>query len=435
METPARLPLPPWLRVALLSLGLLLVPLAAWLLIPEPDPPRRAARAARQDLPRREAEPEDEEEIEAAAPSPVAEEPEPAAPEPDEIRGMVASGEAVVPSAMVTCKKRNGEELMAPAAGDGRFVFPLEWDGCMAVARSPSYGVSAPVELRRGADNKLDLPAQGGIAGSVTDERGLAVTKFQVDLDHAVLADGSRVPGSTQRRYDDPDGRFTLDRLGAGRWTLLVSASGRPQTKVEVAVEAGKTTDDVRVRLGRGATLLGSVVDRATRRPIGGATVSLDDGARDSAIEPVTTSPGGEFRLEGVPDGAFGVEVQHPDYLARIVSGLDAKGQRQMRTTIDLAPGGDAGGRLEMSGIGASLNADPDGRVHVTSVRQEGPAERSGMQADDIIAVIDGKSAEGMSVQECVQLLRGQAGTEVRVAVRRGDATVEMTIVRDVMVR
>lgn len=421
--------------VVLVTLGLLLVPLCAWLILPDPERPRRSAsRVTARDLPRVEAEVEDEPEEVEPPPAPR-EEPEAPPPEPDEITGMVTSGEGVVPSAMVTCTRRNGEELMAAAAGDGRFRFPLDWDGCTAVARSSSHGASAAVELRRGAENRLDLPAQGGIAGTVTDERGLPVTTFLVALDHAVLADGSRAPGAMQRKFDDAEGRFTLERMGAGRWTLLVSAAGRPQTKVEVPVEPGKVTDDVRVRLERGATLLGSVVDRVTRRPIGGATVTLDDGARESAIEPATTSPGGEFRLEGVPAGAFGVEVAHPDYLARIVSGLDARGQRQLRTTIDLAPSTDGGGRLEMSGIGASLNSDPDGRVHVTSVREDGPAEHAGMLADDVITAIDGKSAEGMSVQDCVQLLRGPAGTEVRVTVRRGDAAVDMTIVRDVLVR
>ncbi len=43
--------LPPWLRIALLSVGLLLVPAVAWLLVPAPEPPRRAANAALRDDP------------------------------------------------------------------------------------------------------------------------------------------------------------------------------------------------------------------------------------------------------------------------------------------------------------------------------------------------------------------------------------------------
>lgn len=426
--------LPPWLRVVLPLLGLLLVPLAAWLLVPEPGPPRRAAS-----LPTREAmAPEtDEDEPLDDEPPPAAPRDEPAptpSPTAEELRGMVTSGERVVPGAGVTCRRADGELFTATTEPNGQFGLPPEADGCTATARSPSYGNSEPVELRLGGENRIDLPQQGGISGVVVDERGLPLDGFLVSIEHATLADGSRASGGMQRRFSDPEGKFAVDRLGVGRWTLVVSAAGRPGTKIEVAVEAGKTTEDVRVRLERGATLVGSVIDRQTKRGIGGAEVSLDTGPGQSAIEPVTTSPGGDFRLEGVPAGAFGIEVRHPDYLARIVSGLDTRGQRQLRTTVDLAPASDGGGRLEMSGIGASLSGDAEGQVRVTGVRGDGPAERAGMLADDVIAAIDGKSAQGLSVQECVQLLRGPTGTEVHVSVRRGGASVDMTIVRDVIV-
>lgn len=427
--------LPPWVRVVLLSLGLLFVPVAAWLLVPEPEPPRRA-----RSLPTRDevapAEDETDEPLDDEPPAPVPrDDPEPTPPPGGaELRGMVTSGERVVPGAGVTCRRGDGELFTATTEPNGQFGLPPEADGCTATARSPSYGTSEPIELRLGAENRIDLPGQGAISGVVVDERGLPVESFLVTIEHATLGDGSRAPGGMQRRFSDAEGKFTVDRLGVGRWTLVVSAAGRPGTKVEVPVEAGQTTEDVRIRLERGATLIGSVVDRQTKRGISGAEVALDAGPGQSAIEPVTTSPGGDFRLEGVPTGVFGIEVRHPDYLARIVSGLDARGQRQLRTTVDLAPAGDGGGRLEMSGIGASLSGDGEGRVRVTGVRTEGPAERAGMQADDVIAAIDGKSAEGLSVQECVQLLRGPPGTEVHVSVRRAGAPVEMTIVRDVIV-
>lgn len=436
METPAPGPtsLPSWLRVVLLSLGLLLVPLAAWLLVPEPEPPKRTrVMPSAEDLA-----PVDDEIDEPDEPPPRREAAEPEVAEapraPDELRGRVTSGERVVPGAGVTCTRRDGELYTATTIHDGSFTLPPEADGCSAVARTPSYGTSPPTELRLGAENRIELPGQGGVSGTVVDERGLPIDRFLVEVSHAVLPDGTRIPGGTQRRFSDPEGRFAVDRLGVGRWTLIFSAAGRPGTKVEVAVEAGKTTEDLRVRLERGGTLVGSVVDRETKRGIGGATVSLDLGAGDGAIEPVTTSPGGDFRLEGIPGGAFGVEVRHPDYLTRIVSGLDARGQRQLRTTIDLAPGGDAGGRLEMSGIGASLSGDGEGRVRVTGVREDGPAERAGMLPEDVIQSIDGRTAQGMSVQEVVQLLRGPVGTEVRVGVLRGEGAIELAIVRDTII-
>jgi len=426
----------------LLLLGLLMIPAVAWLIAPSSDSPKRsqrstASRDAQRDLEQDEEEDADEDgEEEEVHAEPANRDPtEETTPEADTIRGIVVQGEQVVPNAMVRCTKRGAEERITSTMGNGQFSFPLEADGCMAVAQSGRFGKSAPVEMRRGSDNRIDMPGQGSVSGVVVDERGLVLDRFLVSLDHAVLADGSSLPGGSQRSVDDAEGRFTLDNLAAGTWTLLVSAAGRPATKVEVVIEGGKTTENVRVRLERGATLVGSVIDRATKRAIGGARVTLDEGTRGSAIEPVTTSPGGDFRLEGVPEGAFSIEVQHTDYLARIVSGLDAKGQRQLRVSIDLAPAADGGGRLEMSGIGATLSADEERRVIVRSVREDGPAEKSGMQSGDIIVAIDGKSAEGLDVQACVQLLRGPPGTAVAVTVHRGDENVSMAITRETMVQ
>jgi hypothetical protein len=433
--------LPGWLTLPLIVLGLLAIPAIAWLVFSDDEPrkPRTASRFdARNDVDEvdDEAEDDDEHAEEHAPPTPTDPAPtEEAAPETKGVRGFVVQGEKVVPNAMVRCNKPGEEERITSTMANGQFFFPNEADGCMAVAQSGRFGKSAPVELRRGGDNRIEMPGQGSVSGTVVDERGLAVQKFLVNLDHAVLADGELVPGGTQRSIDDAEGRFSLENLAAGTWTLLVSAAGRPATKVEVRIESGHNTENVRVRLERGATLLGSVIDRNTKRPIGGARVTLDEGERVSAIEPATTSPGGDFRLEGLPTGAFSIEVQHPDYLARIVSGLDAKNQRQMRLTIDLAPGGDAGGTMEMSGIGASLSADGQRRVVVRSVREDGPAEKAGMQADDVILTIDGKSAEGFDVQQCVQLLRGPPGTDVAVTVGRDGNPIGMTIVRETIVQ
>lgn len=441
-STPPTGGFPAWLTFPLLVLALLAIPAIAWLAF-SGDGSKRSSRTSTRlehgDLADDE---EDEDEVDDEAPPPKKapdhEEPaheEEVAVDQVGIHGIVVQGEQVVPSVMIRCSKPGEDERILPSNMNGQFAFPDEADGCTAIAESPRYGRSRPTILKKGAENRIEMPGQGSVAGTVVDERGLTVTKFLVDLDHAVLSDGSFLPGGSQRSVDDPEGKFSLERLAAGTWTLLVSAAGRPATKVEVLVEADKTTENVRVRLERGATLLGSVIDRTTKRPIGGATITLDEGERVSAIQPATTSPGGDFRLEGIPTGSFSIEVQHPDYLARIMSGLDAKGQRQLRVTVDLAPGGDAGGRLEMSGIGASLSADAQRRVVVRSVREGGPAEKAGMQAEDVILAIDGKTVEGFDVQACVQLLRGPPGTDVAVTVSRDGNPIGMTILRETMVQ
>ncbi|MEJ6950263.1 S41 family peptidase [Natronospora cellulosivora (SeqCode)] len=61
------------------------------------------------------------------------------------------------------------------------------------------------------------------------------------------------------------------------------------------------------------------------------------------------------------------------------------------------------------------------------------PGEAAGLQTDDHIIAIDGKSTEDLSQSEGVDLMRGEPGTEVTLTIRRDslDETFEVTIIRD----
>ena len=59
------------------------------------------------------------------------------------------------------------------------------------------------------------------------------------------------------------------------------------------------------------------------------------------------------------------------------------------------------------------------------------PAARVGLRAGDRIEQINGVSTEGMVLQEAVVRIRGPKGTTVRLGIRRGERTFEVTIVRD----
>ena len=84
---------------------------------------------------------------------------------------------------------------------------------------------------------------------------------------------------------------------------------------------------------------------------------------------------------------------------------------------------------MEMSGIGASLSQGAR-FVEVTMVLPGGPAEAAGVQVGDRIERIDGRSAESLSVNDCVQRLRGPEGTRVSVTLGRGSQHIDLTITR-----
>ena len=86
------------------------------------------------------------------------------------------------------------------------------------------------------------------------------------------------------------------------------------------------------------------------------------------------------------------------------------------------------------SGIGAFLG-ERGGAPIIVSVISGSPADKAGLRSGDAIIEIDGEAAEELSVEDVVTLVRGPAGTTVRLTViHPGEATpVEVPIVRDVI--
>lgn len=102
----------------------------------------------------------------------------------------------------------------------------------------------------------------------------------------------------------------------------------------------------------------------------------------------------------------------------------------------------------EFSGIGAEVGmenlANPDDLAACTVVTETcamvivapldgSPAEVAGVRAGDHVLAIDGTSTVGESVSSLVYRVRGEAGTEVTLSVRRGTEELDITITRAVI--
>ncbi len=72
-------------------------------------------------------------------------------------------------------------------------------------------------------------------------------------------------------------------------------------------------------------------------------------------------------------------------------------------------------------GVGAYVKNDPDKGQAFTVSRPiwGGPLYKAGLRAKDQIQKIDGASTSGLSVEECVRMLKGPAGTKVVVTILR----------------
>jgi carboxyl-terminal processing protease len=88
----------------------------------------------------------------------------------------------------------------------------------------------------------------------------------------------------------------------------------------------------------------------------------------------------------------------------------------------------------ELSGVGIQLSLDKDTKELVVVSPIEGsPASRAGVQPRDVIVSIDGRSTKGMSTEDAVKLIRGKAGTSVKLVLRRKGQNLDMPLTRELI--
>jgi carboxyl-terminal processing protease len=86
--------------------------------------------------------------------------------------------------------------------------------------------------------------------------------------------------------------------------------------------------------------------------------------------------------------------------------------------------------RANFVGIGARLSPDPLG-ARIATVFDDGPADRAGLEKDDIITTVDGKAYVGKDVDAMVTKIRGVEGTQVRLGIlKKGDSRPKTIVVR-----
>jgi carboxyl-terminal processing protease len=81
------------------------------------------------------------------------------------------------------------------------------------------------------------------------------------------------------------------------------------------------------------------------------------------------------------------------------------------------------------SGVGLWLKVE-EGKVRIVSVVDDTPASKAGIQANDLLATIDGRSVKGMSLDRIVQVVKGTPGSTVRLEVIRGQSRIMFPLVR-----
>ncbi len=87
----------------------------------------------------------------------------------------------------------------------------------------------------------------------------------------------------------------------------------------------------------------------------------------------------------------------------------------------------------KFEGIGAQIEVK-DARLQVVAPLDDSPAEKAGLRAGDIFATIDGKTTDGLTVDEAARRIRGPKGTPVTLTIVRPGSRnkpFSLTVIRD----
>lgn len=79
----------------------------------------------------------------------------------------------------------------------------------------------------------------------------------------------------------------------------------------------------------------------------------------------------------------------------------------------------------QYGGIGAIISKKENG-IAIREPYEGSPALRSGIRAGDLILEVDGRSTKGLDTEDVSKMLKGQAGTPVKILVQRNNASPEL---------
>ena len=92
-----------------------------------------------------------------------------------------------------------------------------------------------------------------------------------------------------------------------------------------------------------------------------------------------------------------------------------------------------ANGPEGVIGISLHIGADRIGEpalLYVGRLHREGPAHTAGVKHGDELVSVDGVAVSGKSFDQVVKMVRGQAGTDVKLGIKREGALREISITR-----
>ncbi len=84
----------------------------------------------------------------------------------------------------------------------------------------------------------------------------------------------------------------------------------------------------------------------------------------------------------------------------------------------------------EYVGIGAQVSQQ-DGWLTIVTPLEDSPAFKAGILPEDRVVEIEGQSTNGLTIDQCIDKLMGEPGTQVKLTIERKGQRLELTIMRE----
>jgi hypothetical protein len=270
-----------------------------------------------------------------------------------------------------------------------------------ARARHQRHGPSEWVAIAGSeTDLTLRLTAPGKLVGQVVDELGRPLPAFTI------------AAAGRNQSVNDAGGRFETAALEPGRYTVTASAADRPAVRtVKFEVLGGHDTDVGTIVLGRGGSVVGTVVGASTGEPIHGASAAIMRRGR------TRTGPDGSFKLDGLSSESVSVWIRAPGHAARLLTGVvPPEGSDYDLGLIQLKADPDGRAGLQYSGVGIQIGIRPD-RLMIDRVYPGSPAAEAGLETGAAVVGVNGFDITDLTPRQAVEMMRGEPGTEVSLQV------------------
>lgn len=242
---------------------------------------------------------------------------------------------------------------------DGYFEFTDVPPGqYQLVARHTLYSANAKERAESGTiDVTITLEPLPTISGQIVDaSTGAPISQGMVQLRAQIVgSQNNQTQGlqGTQVKIDDPEGRFTIVSPKAGSYIVEGKVPGYADTYSDLfETVMGRDTSGIVVRMTRGGTIVGRVVDDSGN-PVQGAVVESHDEVwsddlfmqvlgdiGDASEKSARTAADGTFQLKGLTPAKYQLMIRHKDYAQEKIEGLTVTEGQETRTRDAVLPRG-----------------------------------------------------------------------------------------------